>query len=42
MKKTLLILAVLLLSVPASAQRGRAKKTQKPVYTVTAQEAMAA
>lgn len=42
MKKTLLILAVLLLSVPASAQRGRGRKTQKPVYTVTAQEAMAA
>ena len=42
MKKTLFIVAALLISLSASAQRGRAKKTQKPVYTVTAQEAMAA
>ena len=42
MKKTLFIVAALLISLSTSAQRGRAKKTQKPVYTVTAQEAMAA
>lgn len=36
-----LLLLFFLLSLPASSQR-RGKKVQKPVYTVTAQEAMAA
>ena len=41
MKKSLIILAALLISLPMAAQR-KGKKVQKPAYTVTAQEAMAA
>lgn len=41
MKKSLFIIAVLCLSLSASAQK-RGKKVQKPVYTVTPQEAMTA
>ncbi len=41
MKKSLIILAALLIALPALAQR-KGKKVQKPAYTVTAQEAMAA
>ena len=41
MKKLLIILSALLISLPSSAQR-RSKKVQEPKYTVTPQEAMAA
>ena len=41
MKKLLIILSALLISLPSSAQR-RGKKVQEPKYTVTPQEAMAA
>ena len=41
MKKSFIILAILLLALPSSAQR-RGRRGQEPVYTVTPQEAMAA
>ena len=41
MKKSLIILTALLLSLPISAQR-KGRKAQQPAYTVTPQEAMAA
>ena len=41
MKKSFIILAILLLALPSSAQR-RGRRAQEPVYTVTPQEAMAA
>ena len=41
MKKPLIILAALFICLSSSAQR-KGKKVQEPVYTVTAQEAMAA